>query len=82
MTLRPSADFTIEQLNVHYSQCTQCAGYVPDATQEGRVMRQIDVIAAVLVSSSRSTGGSLPSAGSTSSPRCSGCDSVILPKDE
>ena len=34
MTLRPSVDFTVKQINVHYSQYMHCAGEVPDAAQE------------------------------------------------
>ena len=49
MTLRPSVDFTLKQIDVHYSQYLQGAGDVPDARTGGTVMKQIDVIAAVLV---------------------------------
>jgi uncharacterized protein len=48
MTLRPSVDFTLTQIDVHYSQYMR-AGEVPEAAEEEEVMKQIDVIAAVLV---------------------------------
>ena len=48
MTLRSSVDFTIKQLYLHYSQYMHCAGEVPVGRSTG-VMKQIDVIAAVLV---------------------------------
>ena len=34
MTFRPSVDFTVKQINVHYSQYMHSAGEVPDAPQE------------------------------------------------
>jgi hypothetical protein len=34
MTLRPSVDFTLKQMNVHYSEFTHCVGEVPDAAEE------------------------------------------------
>jgi uncharacterized surface protein with fasciclin (FAS1) repeats len=31
MTLRPSVNFTVKQIDVHYSESRHCAGEVPDA---------------------------------------------------
>ena len=46
MTCAAERDFTLKQINVHYSQCQR--RQVPDAAQE-KVMKQIDIVAAVLV---------------------------------
>jgi len=34
MTLRPSADFTVQQMNVHYSQYMHCVDMVVEARAE------------------------------------------------
>jgi hypothetical protein len=44
MTFSAGIDFTVKQINVHYSQSMHRAGDGPDAAQGGRVMKQADHI--------------------------------------